>query len=131
MTETTIRVRYAETDQMGHVYYANYLVWMELARTDWCRVHGIPYEEIEARGYFLPVVEVGIRYKSEIKYPDDIRITAKMTELKRASTKFDYQFWRGDKLCAEGFSWHVLMGKDRKAATIPDELRSHFVVEAM
>src|SRR5205085_9661285 len=63
VTEEQIRVRYGETDQMGHAYYANYLYWFEQARGAWCRDRGFNYTDLEAIGYMLPVVEVYARYK--------------------------------------------------------------------
>ncbi|MCE9560206.1 MAG: acyl-CoA thioesterase [Armatimonadetes bacterium] len=129
MTATEIQVRYAETDQMGHAYYANYLVWLEVARTQWCRDHGFTYLSLEQSGFFLPVVEANVRYRHEIRYDDLIVIEARMTEMKRSSMKFEYRLLRGETLCAEGFTWHVLMGSNRKAVTIPDDLRTKMQVE--
>lgn len=124
INETSIRVRYAETDQMGHAYYANYLVWMEVARTDWCRAAGFTYASLEAEGYFLPVVSAAVEYKREIKYDEVITIRARVTEVRRVSMKFEYEFWRGDTLCTTGSTTHVLMGQERRAVTIPDKYRT-------
>jgi len=66
--ETRLRVRYAETDQMGVVYYANYLVWMEVGRVEFCRSSGIPYKEIEADGFLLAVLEVNCQYAAPARY---------------------------------------------------------------
>lgn len=120
-----IRVRYGETDMMGHAYYANYLLWFEQARGAYCRDRGFTYLSLEEEGYKLPVVEVMVRYKNEIKYDDLIEIEVKITEIKRASIKFEYQVFRvSDRtLCTEGYTWHVLIGTTKRATSIPVELR--------
>lgn len=124
-TEERIRVRYGETDAMGHVYYANYLYYMEQARGAWCRDRGFTYKCLEDRGFFLPVVEVHLRYKAEIKYDEEITIRVNAPEIKRASIRFDYSIFREDgALASEGYSWHVFMGAARKAISIPPEIRT-------
>lgn len=125
MTEELIRVRYGETDQMGHAYYANYLYWFEQARGRWCRDRGFTYKDMELAGTFLPVVEVGIKYRGEILYDDEIVVRLWVSEIKRASLKFSYQIRRvgEDRILTEGFSWHVTMSTARRAVTIPIELR--------
>lgn len=124
-TETPIRVRYGETDQMGHAYYANYLLWFEVARGDFCRSRGFTYSSLENEGLFLPVVEVWVRYRGEIKYDDDLVVRARLAEVKRAALKFEYRVFRlgSDIVLTEGYTWHVLMGAERKAVSIPDGLR--------
>lgn len=122
-TVEQIRVRYGETDAMGHAYYGNYLLWFEQARGAWCRARGFHYRELEERGIFLPVVEVHVRYKAEIKYDEVIDVHVWLGETKRASMKFEYEIYREDGLLAtEGYSWHVTMGHHRKAVTIPDHI---------
>ncbi len=125
MTHERIRVRYGETDQMGHAYYANYLYWFEQARGAWCRDRGFTYKQLEAMGYMLPVVEVQARYKGEVKYDDWIRVQVEVTEIKRSSMRFDYVITNEStgKVTTEGYSWHVLMGSARKAISIPPEIR--------
>lgn len=121
--DVPIRVRYGETDKMGHAYYANYLLWFEVARGEWCRSRGFTYKSLEADGMFLPVVEVWVRYRGEIDYDDDISIRVRLAAVKRASMKFEYEITRGEKPVTEGYTWHVLMGKERRAITIPETLR--------
>ena len=125
-TEARIRVRYGETDQMGHAYYANYLYWFEQARGEWCRDRGFTYKSLEERGVFLPVVEVHLRYRGEVKYDDWITIRVKVSETKRAAMKFEYEVVNetSGKLVTEGYTWHVVMnGDSRKAMTIPDFMK--------
>lgn len=125
ITEEQIRVRYGETDQMGHAYYANYLYWFEQARGAWCRSRGFTYKSLEEMGYFLPVVEAHVRYRGEVKYDDLITVRVWMSEIKRASMRFDYEVINPETgaKCTEGYTWHVLMGTARKAVSIPAEIR--------
>lgn len=125
VTSEKIRVRYAETDQMGHAYYANYLVWMEQARSAFFRERGLPYKQVEELGFKLPVVEVGCRYKNEIKYDDLVEVRTRLGEIKRAAIKVEYEIFNAETgvLCATGFTWHVLVGPEFKAVSIPPFLR--------
>ncbi|MFN8219354.1 MAG: thioesterase family protein [Fimbriimonadales bacterium] len=124
--EEPIRVRYGETDQMGHAYYANYFYWFEQARGAWCRAHGFTYASLEEMGYFLPVVEAQARYKGEIKYDDVVIVKVWMGEVRRASMRFEYQIVKPEtgRVCTEGYTWHVLMGRERKAVSIPPDIRA-------
>lgn len=126
ITVEPIRVRYGETDQMGHAYYANYLFWFEQARGAWCRERGFTYKSLEERGVFLPVVEAHVRYRGEVHYDDLIEVRVWMSETRRASIRFDYEVVRTDsgKVVTEGYTWHVFMGTERKAISIPDEIRA-------
>lgn len=120
-----IRVRYGETDQMGHAYYGNYLLWFEQARGAWCRARGFTYKSLEEMGYMLPCVEAHLRYKAEIRYDEVIAVHVWVEEIKRSSIKFVYEIINPEteKLCTEGYTWHVLMGHERRAVAIPPEVR--------
>src|SRR5258708_33493210 len=85
--ETTFRVRYAETDQMGVVHHANYLVWFELARSEFCRTHGIDYRQMEAEGFVLPVVEARVRYVSPARYEDEVVVHSTVLEVRQTMLK--------------------------------------------
>lgn len=126
VTEERIRVRYGETDQMGHAYYANYLLWFEQARGAACRDRGFTYKQLEEMGYMLPVVEVHVRYKDEIRYDDLVVVRVWVAEIRRAAIQFKYEIVnsRTGKLCTEGYTWHVMMGQARKAISIPPEVRA-------
>lgn len=111
---TEIRVRYAETDAMGLVYYANYLVWFELGRTDWIRLHGVTYREFEEQGVLLPVVEVQCAYKASIRYDDLVRLETTVTTLTPTRIVFAYRATRPTPdgmatLLAEGRTAHVFL----------------------
>lgn len=122
VTEEKIRVRYGETDQMGHAYYANYLYWFEQARGAWCRDRGFTYKSLEEHGVLLPVVEVHVRYRGEVKYDDLVIVRIHVSEVKRAAMKFEYEVFNTTtgSVATEGYTWHVVMSPEtRKATSIP------------
>ena len=120
-----IRVRYGETDQMGHAYYANYLFWFEQARAAWCRDRGFTYKGLEERGLFLPVVEVHVRYKGMVHYDDWITVKVWMGEVRRAAMRFDYEIVNetSRQIVTQGYTWHIMMGSELRAVTIPEDVR--------
>ena len=122
--ETQVRVRYQETDNMGVVYYSNYLVWFEIARTEYFRALGLVYRELEKKGIYLMVASVGCRYRSPAKYDDIVKIQAGVPELKNSSLKFEYRLSVGDKLIATGESVHVFTNESGRPVRIPEEVRS-------
>jgi acyl-CoA thioester hydrolase len=101
-----IRVRYPETDRMGIVYHANYVIWFDCARTEFLRSLGYNYRLLEEKGLWLPVLEVNCFYKNPALYDDLITVTATLEELSRVKMKFKYTVTRDDKLLAEGYSKH-------------------------
>jgi len=113
---TEVRVRYAETDQMGIVYYANYLVWFEIGRVELLRSLGLAYSQLETEHEcILPVVEASCRYRAPARYDDEIQIETRPALLRGPVIKFAYQIWRkaspaGEerKLLAEGETVHVV-----------------------
>jgi len=126
VTEERIRVRYGETDQMGHAYYANYLYWFEQARAAWCRDRGFTYKGMEDAGALMPVVEVHAKYKGEVTYDDWIVVRVWLAEIKRAALKFEYEVWNETRqlTATEGYTWHVFMSPEtRRAIGIPPEFR--------
>ena len=121
--ETQIRVRYAETDQMGIVHHANYLVWFELGRSEICRAKGFSYKEMEDNDNLLMVVaEAYCRYKSPAFYEDELIIRTKISEVKSRMMRFVYEIYRAsdDTLLAEGETLHVVTDKDRKVCSLPN-----------
>lgn len=93
--QSSIQVRYAETDMMGIVYHANYLPWFEIARTDLLKHHGLPYRDLEAEGFFLPVLEVSVRYLKSARYDDAITVIATMAEKPSLRLRITYEVRRG------------------------------------
>jgi len=120
-----IRVRYGETDQMGHAYYANYFFWFEQARGAWCRARGFTYKQMEDMGFMLPCVEAHAEYRGEVHYDDWISVKVWVSEMRRASMRFDYEVTNEGtgKQTTTGHTWHVLMGTSRRAVTMPPEIR--------
>lgn len=106
-----IEVRYAETDMMGVVYHGSYLPWLEVARTALLAAEGLPYRELEAQGFFLPVIEVNLRYLRPAKYADTVTVTAIIREKPALRIRIDYELHRGAEKLAEGHTSHVFIDK--------------------
>ena len=122
--ETRIRVRYAETDQMGVVYHANYLVWFEIGRVERMRQLGFDYKQMEAEDdCFIAVVEVKCRYKSPARYDDILIIVTEIAALRGFVLKFRYQVLReSDRaLLAEGETTHVITDRHLKKRILPQK----------
>src|SRR5215467_13888563 len=109
--ESRVRVRYAETDQMGMAYYANYLIWMEVGRSDLCRQCGFSYRDLEReeRAY-LTVAEANCRYHLPARYDDEILIDTELSRVKNRVVEFAYRITRDNVLLAEGHTVHVVIG---------------------
>lgn len=107
---TKIKVRYAETDQMGIVHHSNYIIWFEVARTEYMNSLGMSYGEMEKLGYMLPVVECHCEYKSAAKYEDEVIIAASLKEMRGARALFNYEVKRqkDGKLLALGTTVHAI-----------------------
>jgi len=122
--ETRLRVRYAETDQMGVVYYANYLVWMEVGRSDFCRQCGFSYRDLEREEQaYLAVVEANCRYLAPARYDDEILVETEITRAASRIAEFSYRIKNGATLLAEGRTVHVVLGLDGKARSMPERYR--------
>lgn len=121
-----IRVRYAETDQMGIVYYANYLVWFEVGRTDLLRLTGWSYREMEADGFALPVVEAHCEYRQSAKYDDELEIVTTGAIVSPVRVKFEYQVVRAADAArlAGGHTVHASLDTNGKPRRLPDRIRS-------
>jgi len=119
--ESRARVRYKDTDAMGIAHHANYLVWFEIGRTDLCRETGIPYTEIERRGYLLVVTEIGCRYRTPFRYDDEVLIHTSVGEITSRTMKFTYELYSaGRELRATGFSSHVWLSLQTRRPTRGD-----------
>ncbi len=123
MFKCKLRVRYAESDQMGVVYYANFFIYFEAARSEFMRTHGFPYSEMEKNGFFVPVVEAYCKYLSPAHYDDELEIHLWVLELKNTSFKYGYKVVREGKVLAEGFTRHVVVNKDMKPVRIPEKVK--------
>jgi len=119
--ETRVRVRYQETDQMGVVYHANYLVWFEVGRVELLRQHGMTYKDVEMEGCGLAVVEATARYKVPARYDDELAIETRVVMARGPVVRFAYRIVRvedGVLLC-EGETVHVVVGRDMKRRKLP------------
>ncbi|MEQ1948334.1 MAG: thioesterase family protein [Bryobacteraceae bacterium] len=127
--EARLRVRYAETDQMGVVYYANYLVWMELGRVEYCRAAGIRYRDIEVQdGVFLAVAESNCRYLAPARYDDEISVVTTVAGASPRLLRFDYviQDVTTGKTLATGYTKHIWCGRDMRSTRLPEKYWSAF-----
>ena len=121
--ETEIRVRYQETDNMGVVYYANYFIWFEVARTEYLRSAGVSYRKLEEKGAYLMVASATCQYKAPARYDDVVRIQTWIPRLKNSSLQFEHKLFIGDKLIAAGESVHVFTNSNGRPIRVPEEIR--------
>jgi acyl-CoA thioester hydrolase len=122
---TKLRVRYAETDQMGVVYYANYFVWCEIGRVEFFRSLGHDYKSMEIEDdCHLPVVEATCRYRSPARYDDEVVVETRVTALRGPVIKFGYRLLRleaeGERLLAEAATVHVTVDRQMQKRNLPD-----------
>ena len=125
--ETMVRVRYAETDQMGVVYHANYLIWFEIGRTEFCRARGFAYRDMEqSEDAYLVVAESYCRYKAPARYDDELIIRTHITEMRRRSVRFGYEIIRADtgQVIAEGETGHVITDGRGRVRSMPEQYRA-------
>lgn len=123
MHSKDVRVTYSQTDRMGFVYYANYLVWFEIGRTELLRDLNVTYKDIEDNGILLPVVKSECSYKSPAKYDDVITIQTKISEISKIGLTFSYTIIRpkDNKLIADGITKHIFVNKDGKILKIGED----------
>jgi len=130
--ETTFRVRYAETDQMGVVYYANYFVWMEVGRVEYCRSIGILYRDLEKElGVGLAVAGADCRYLYPARYDDLIRVRTGVSEAGPRMLTFSYEIENAEsgRTLAKGHTKHVFVDRAMKPCKLPKEFRPLFETE--
>ena len=122
--ECDIRVRYSETDQMGVTYYANYFVWLEVARTEYFRNKGVDYQKIENQGIYLAVVDAQCRYLAPTQYDDLITVRTWIEKLGKSSLRFGYELIekKSNKRIAEGSTSHVFVDRNIEPVRIPEEV---------
>jgi acyl-CoA thioester hydrolase len=120
-----VRVRYAETDTMGVVYYANYFVWFEVGRTDLLRDAGWSYRDMEANGFLLPVLEANCCYRQSAKYDDELDVRTTGALLSPVRVKFSYDVVRpaDDVLLASGYTVHASLDRGGRPCRLPDRVR--------
>lgn len=125
-TVAPIRVRYAETDQMGVVYYANYFVWFEVARAELLRSLGWSYREMEADGVGLPVIEAHCEYRQPARYDDELDIVTQGALVSAACVAFDYEVVRRSDgiVTAVGRTVHAAIKSTGKPCRLPERIRT-------
>jgi acyl-CoA thioester hydrolase len=109
VSRSEVTVRYAETDMMGIVYHANYLPWFEIGRTTLLKEQGLPYRQLEAEGYRLPVLEISAKYLRPAVYDDTLAIITTLREKPLLRIALHYEVRRGDELLATGQSLHAFI----------------------
>lgn len=125
--ETTLRVRYAETDAMGIVHHSRYFVWLEIARIEWLRSLGLDYKAMERDGFSIPVIQADLTYKSPAFFDDELQITLiPPTDLSHVRFTLNYLIKRSTTILTQGFTVHVFLNKDRKLIQPP-----HFFIERL
>lgn len=126
IAESRARVRYAETDQMGVAYYANYFIWFEVGRSQYCNDCGFSYRDMEHEtGLFLIVAEASCRYKNPARYEDELIIRTRITELTRRTLRFSYEVERDDGApVATGETLHVLINAEGRPSSFPEKYLS-------
>ena len=129
--ETRIRVRYAETDQMGIVYHANYLIWMEVGRVAYCKARGFEYKQMELQdGIFLAVAEARCRYSSPARFDEEVVIRTWVEESNPRMVRFAYEMLlaEGGRKLATGETKHIFLGRNLRPCRLPEKYRESFGV---
>ena len=111
VSRSQITVRYAETDMMGIVYHGNFFPWFEVGRTTLLKECGVPYRDLEAQGYYLPVIELGAKYQRPALYDDTLTIITQLKERPLLRIRLDYEVRRGEELLVTGFTVHSFINK--------------------
>ncbi len=127
--QTRVRVRYAETDQMGVVYYANYLVWMEVARVEFCKALGFRYKDMEIDdGVLLAVVEAHCRYLYPARFDEEIVVETRIAEANSRIVSFAYEMRlaEGDRKLAKGSTRHIFCNREMKPTRLPAKYHKAF-----
>jgi acyl-CoA thioester hydrolase len=128
-SETKLRVRYAETDKMGVVYYGNYYVYFEVGRVEYMRERGVNYGEMELQDdSFIVVAESKCRYRRPARYDDPLRIRTRVLEAKRRTIHFGYEIVHGEtgELLATGETIHVVCDSNGRPKSLPEKYRRYF-----
>lgn len=122
MKETTLRPRYAETDQMGVVYHGNYFTYFEVARSDYFRQVGFTYKALEDLGVIMPVLECGCKFLKPVLYDETIAIKTRCFWNGKIKVKFEYEIYSeaGEQLLAKGFTRHTFVDKSLKPMRAKD-----------
>lgn len=129
VSEVTIRVRYAETDQMGVVYHSNHFVWFEVGRVEFFRQLGFSYKDMEQQdGCHIAVVDARCRYKAPARYDDEVVVRTQLKNVRESMVHFSYELVRAsdELLLAEGETMHVVIDREMKKTPIPEKYMQIF-----
>lgn len=129
--QTRVRVRYAETDQMGVVYYANYLVWMEVARVEFCKALGFRYRDMELEdGVLLAVIEAHCRYLHPARFDEEVIVETRIADANSRVVEFAYEMRLADtgRKLATGSTRHIFCNREMKRLRLPEKYRAAFGV---
>jgi len=124
LNETKVRVRYAETDQMGVVYHSNHLIWFEVGRVELLRQMGFSYRDMEREdGRYIAVAEVTCRYRAPVYYDEEVLIRTRLKSVRESVVIFSYELLRAERrtLLAEGETTHIVTDSNMKIATLPEK----------
>jgi acyl-CoA thioester hydrolase len=124
VNETRLRVRYAETDQMGVVYHANHLIWFEVGRVELMRQMGFSYRDLEREGgRFIAVAEATCRYRAPVYYDQEVLVRTRLKKVRESVVVFRYDLVRvgDDVLLAEGETTHIVIDAEMKIAPLPEK----------
>jgi acyl-CoA thioester hydrolase len=127
--ETRLRVRYAETDQMGVVYHANHFIWFEIGRVELLRQLGFSYRDMEqSDGCFIAVVDARCRYKAPVRYDDEVIVRTQLKNVRESVIHFGYELVRADdgELLAEGETTHIVTDEEMQARLLPEKYLNAF-----
>jgi acyl-CoA thioester hydrolase len=129
ISETRLRVRYAETDQMGVVYHANYFVWFEIGRVELLRQLGFSYRDMEAKdGCGIAVIDARCRYKAPARYDDEVIVRTRLKYIRESVVQFEYELVRANDgtLLAEGDTTHIVVDLEMKKVSLPERYITAF-----
>ena len=129
VNETRVRVRYAETDQMGVVYHSNHFIWFEIGRVEFLRQLGFSYKDMEAAdGCFIAVVDARCRYKAPARYDEEILVRTHLKNVRESVIHFGYELVRASDgvLLAEGETTHIVANAQMQKTAIPEKYMSAF-----
>jgi acyl-CoA thioester hydrolase len=129
ISETRLRVRYAETDQMGVVYHANHFIWFEVGRVELLRQLGFSYRDMEqSDGCFIAVVDARCRYKAPVRYDDEVIVRTQLRNVRESVIHFGYELVRADdgELLAEGETTHIVTDEEMQARLLPEKYLNAF-----
>jgi acyl-CoA thioester hydrolase len=129
ISESRVRVRYAETDQMGVVYHSNHFIWFEIGRVELLRQLGLSYRDMEQKdGCFIAVVDARCRYKAPVRYDDEVIVRTQLRNIRESVIHFSYELIRAEdsSLLAEGETTHIVTNAQMKTTPLPEKYRKVF-----